>query len=278
MMEKEVKNGSEKTPTGSRQTSTRVGRTSSGLDGPRPNPRPSRLVFGQHKIPLEIDEYGIRLSIQQEGDVLSYRRECMDETVEKTISAHNAQVLINPVEPVNKPKEITPYLLVEFERPIVVEPAGRCRVYVKTPVEIGVFVSAGGDFQVLDILTLRGQKFTLYGDPRRGVICRHCSSPVYASIPEADPLQEGVMEIDIVNPTEKWIEVAKGVFSCYGMKVYFSDRLVSMKADMEILSERSAETDFSDSPVRENMTGSIELYTSRKLLVATTKFLMGEGI
>lgn len=235
-------------------------------------------MFGYYDVPLGIVKEGITLSVEREGEVLLYRRKSVDENVEKILLTRNGKILINPVEPLNKPKELTSYLLIEFERTLVVEPRATRKIYVKFPVEIGVFISGNKNFEILDILTLMKQKFTLYGDPRSGVICKYWGSEVYSSMPSVNPLHEGVMELSITNTTIKWVEVTKAVFNAYGMKMYYSDDMVSMKANMKIMDGKIAETDFFDSALEKGMKKSLELYTVRKLAVVATKCVMGAGI
>jgi len=71
--------------------------------------------------------------------VLLYRRQSDDEKVEKNLLASTEKVLVNPIEPLNKPKELTSYLLIEFERTLMVEPGATQKIYVKYLLEIGVF-------------------------------------------------------------------------------------------------------------------------------------------
>jgi len=160
----------------------------------------------------------------------------------------------------------------------VVEPKATRKIFIRFPVEIGVFISGNEDFEILDILSLAKQKFTLYGDPRSGVVCKYWRSKVYSSVPSVNPIHEGVMELNITNPGVKWVEVTKAVFNVYGMKIYYSDEMVSMKSNMKVMSEVIAETDFDDAPLEKEMKKSLELYTERKLSIIATKFVMEEGI
>ncbi|PXF61795.1 MAG: hypothetical protein C4B59_02815 [Candidatus Methanogaster sp.] len=237
-------------------------------------------VFGLHDVPLRMDQEGISLSVKRMTGGVLYKRECMDEEVEKSLLSSNNKILINPVEPVNKPKELTPHFLIEFERSIFIEPSAKKAVFVKFPVEIGVFVHGKKNFQILDVLTLNKQKFTLYGSLTSGVICKYWKSEVYSTIPDTNPVYEGVIELNITNTTARWVELTKAVFSAYGMKIYYSDDMVAMRANMRIVSKKVAEIDFVNSPLGKGMKRSLELYTSRlrKIPVIATKFLMDEGI
>ena len=235
-------------------------------------------MFGYYDVPFKIVKEGITLTLEKEGGSLLYRSVCAGERVEKILLASDGKILINPVEPLNKPKELTTYLLIEFKRSLMVEPEATRTIFVTYPIEIGVFIAGSNQFEIIDILTLAKQKFTLYGDPRSGVICKYWRSEVYSSTPSVDSLHEGVIELSITNTTTGWVEVTKAIFNAYGMKIYYNDDRVSMKATMKIMSGRSAETDFVDTPLEEGMKKSLELYTVRKLPVVTTKFVMEVGL
>ncbi|MDY6855069.1 MAG: DUF432 domain-containing protein [Thermodesulfobacteriota bacterium] len=250
-------------------------------NGPESSPMDmdtSGAMFGSHSIPLFIHAGGIALSVNKQGDSLLYKRESEHETIERVLLADNAQLIINPVEPLNKPKEISPFLHIGFKKSLVVAPRISRVVFISFPIEVGVFISKGKDIESIDIFTLMKQKFTLYGDPRNGIICKSWESDVHFVIPSPTPLHEGVLSLKVTNTTDKWLEVSQAVFNAYGMKIYYNKGSVSMKASMRIMSSRIAETDFTDSPVMEEMDKSLELYTIRKLVVATTKYVMEAGI
>jgi len=207
-----------------------------------------------------------------------YRRNCCGEEVEKALLLDKGQILINPVEPQQKPKTLTPYFLIEFEKAVVVPPKAKKRLYLKFPIEVGVFVTGQDDFNVLDIFTVQNQKFTLYGDVREGAICEHWKSPVSQTVPPVDTLREGVLDLYINNLTSRWIEATKVVMNAYGMKIYYSPTMVSMRATMKINTPVVAEVDFSDSPMYTGMTKAVELYTARKIKIAATKYIMEWGL
>lgn len=235
-------------------------------------------LFSTYTIPFNIETEGISLSIEREGEVYVYRRECLEEKVNKLLLSDEKKIVIQPVEPCNTPKELSPYLLVEFERSLVVEPRIQRRVFLKFPVEIGVYISYGKDFELLDVFSKARQKYTLYGDPRSGSICKYWKSEVYESLPSANPLQEGVLELRLENSDSEWIEVSKAVFNSYGMILFFSRELVSMRAKMKIENNLTAETDFLDSPLKKGMIRARKIFTEKKLPIVTPKFVMREGL
>jgi len=235
-------------------------------------------LFGYHEIPLSISHEGFSISAEPADEIVVYRRECGQEKVEKTLLVSDARLLINPVEPLNTPKEISPHLLIEFDKMLAVEPKARRKIFLTFPIEIGVFISAKREHKNIDVFGLHKQKFTLYGDPRVGVICKYWKSGVFSTAPALDPLREGVLRLTIINTTGDWVEATKAVFNAYAMKIHYNDDMVSMKATMKIIGPHIAETNFIDSPLEKNMINSLELYIARKLAVTEPKFVMELGI
>jgi hypothetical protein len=235
-------------------------------------------MFGCYDIPFELEKEGIALSLEQEGKGLVYRSACAGARLEKVLLAETGKVFINPIEPLNKPKELTSNLLIEFEKTLLIEPEATRKIFITYPIEIGVLISTKAAVEVLDIFTLVRQKLTLYGDPRSGVICKYWMSNVYSSVPSINPLHEGIIELSITNTTKEWVTVTKAIFNAYGMKIYYRDDLVAMKASMKIMHGSIAETDFVDAPLESGMNKSLELYNVRKLAVTTTKFIMEAGL
>jgi hypothetical protein len=235
-------------------------------------------MFGCYDIPFELEKEGIAVSIENEGKGLVYRSACAGARLEKILLAETGNVFINPVEPLNKPKELTPNLLIEFEMTLLIEPEATRKIFITYPIEIGVLISTKTAVDVLDIFTLVRQKLTLYGDPRSGAICKYWLSNVYSSVPSLNPLHEGIIELSITNTTKEWVTVTKAIFNAYGMKIYYRDDLVAMKASMKITHGNIAETDFVDAPLEPGMKKSLELYTVRQLAVTTTKYIMEAGL
>jgi hypothetical protein len=235
-------------------------------------------MYGSYNIPFGLEEEGIALSLEKEGKGFIYRSACAGARLEKILLVRTGNVFINPIEPLNKPKELTSSLLIEFEKALLIEPEATKKIFISYPIEIGVFISTKTAVEVLDIFTLVRQKLTLYGDPRSGVICKYWGSNVYSSVPPVNPLHEGIVELSIKNTTKDWVKVTKAIFNAYGMKIYYRDDLVAMKATMKIMPGNLAETEFFDAPIEPGMKKSLELYTVRKLAVKTTKFIMEAGL
>jgi len=95
-------------------------------------------MFGQYDIPIRIEQEGITVSVQKEGENILYMRECLGESVEKILVAGSGKLLLNPVEPVNKPTTLPSHLLIEFVNTLQVEPKGTMNIFLTFPVEIAV--------------------------------------------------------------------------------------------------------------------------------------------
>lgn len=234
-------------------------------------------MFGYHDIPTELVQDPISVSVRRRGDSLHYRREAPDAKVEKTLLGEGGKIAVNPVEPVVRPREITPFLMIEFEKSITIEPRNKSRILLAFPVEIGIFISSTTGYDLLDALSLVKQKFTLYGDPKNGVICKHWRSGLYSTKPSLDPLRAGVMELVVANNSAVWVEVTKAVFNARAMKIYYRDDLVSASALMKIASPQIAETDFADAPLEEGMQKSVGVYSQQRLAIIAGKFVMEWG-
>ena len=227
-------------------------------------------IYGRKKFGTEVKHEKFYLKLDT-----SYLREFKEsgEKVEKIVAGGN-EFIVNPVEPVNLPAGITRFLFVEFSKPVNIEPGESVILYLKFPVEVGVFVK-GRRLSVIDVFTLTRPKYTLYGTPSKGIVCRYYLSDVYSTPPEVDGLTEGILELKIKNDFDDWVEVKKAVFDGYGMKIYYSD-CSSMVARMKVESRTLAETTFLNAPLKDGMRKAIELYVARRL-IERKKFVMEWG-
>jgi hypothetical protein len=84
----------------------------------------------------------------------------------------------------------------------------------------------------------------------------------------------GVMELSIMNYTGEWVELTQSVFNACGMEQWYSKNMVSMKANLKIIQDKWAETEFINKPIIKGMSKSIELYTPKTVVLFTPKFNM----
>lgn len=250
------------------------------------------IMYGDYDLPFSVEQEGISISVEKIEKLWVYRRKFRtdrEEEEEKLILGDGKHIIINPVEPINTPKEITKNLLIEFEKVLLLAGGAKKKIFLTFPIEIGIFIADKGNknLQLLDVFTLVRQKFTLYGPVSNGIVCKHWKSKIYSVPPSPNPLQEGVMELILRNTTSEWASISKAVFSTYGMRLYY-DIDVFMKARMEIRSKSTADTGFElrhiggelksyylkDQNTRKEAVG---VY-SRKLDFVPLNFNMGQGL
>ena len=241
-------------------------------------------MLGHHDIPVELEEGGCSIRVTQSESGFQYTRELGDDRVEKAILADRCGLLVNPVEPVGLPNKLAQLLLIELEKPVLVEPGAKKSVMLTFPVEIGVFVTRGEEKAddagtgALDVLTLAPKKLTLYGDPDNGHICKYWLTGVHGDLPEVDPYEAGILDLELHNKAGQWVEVTKTVMSAAQMKIYYTRDRVSLKAGMTITGESTAQVEVMDEPAGKNMEKSVELYRAGKMAVLSSGFVMEHGL
>jgi hypothetical protein len=235
-------------------------------------------VFGSYRLrDLSVEVRTLRIHVERDNGSFRYVRSLDDSKVEKVLF-ENAEVYVNPVEPVNLPKKITNFLYISFRRPVLLAPGEAATFYLTFPIEIGVILAKEDVYEDIDIFSFVKPKYALYGEPKGGVIGRYWESDVFTRVPELDPLREGILELRATNLSNRWCEVSKAVFDVYGMKIYYNEHTVSSIAEMKVQSQRVADTSFINKPLFDGMRRAIELYTARALPMFVTKFTMEWGV
>ena len=234
-------------------------------------------MFGEYELNKEIKEDGIEIKIDGRGKVKNYYRKCKNEEVRKVVAAKEGKLFVVPVEPVNLPKiGIAEHLLIELEEPYIIEPFISDSFYLKFPVEIGVFLVDKKDVERIDIFTQTKQKYTLYGSPENGIICRWWKSAIYEDKPEVKKLEEGIMKVDIKNEYREWVEIKKLVFRAFDMKIFYNSHAY-MHSYVTIHKKTMAETAFEGRKPKD-MKKSIDIYEAKGIKKLEKKFVMEWGL
>ncbi|MEN6609527.1 MAG: DUF432 domain-containing protein [Methanoregulaceae archaeon] len=235
-------------------------------------------MFGRYEQDFTVSRNGISLAMDHASRPWAYLREGRGETVRKILTSPDDRIVINPVEPVNLPQEITRYLEIDFP-PVILNPGIRKTVYLTFPVEIGVFLETPGIYTNIDVFSFVPAKFSLYGTPGAGLITRWHKSGLFEEAPSVTPLTEGIMELTLANESPGTIEISRGVFESYGMSLYYSPEHAAMKAMMSVFSPLVAETCFIREPTCGCTERAIDLFAARKFPVVQQKsFSMEYGV
>jgi hypothetical protein len=232
-------------------------------------------VFGRYERDLAYADPDVNLRIERADTIPVYVRECKGARIEKYLAADCDAIHICPVEPVNLPQENTHHLEIAFPI-IVLPPSAQKTIFLKFPVEIGVFFEIRREMSILDIFSFVPTKFSLYGLPGNGVITRWYRSDIFPGIPATDLHREGVLELSLVNHCTTTVEISRAVFDSHHMNVFYGEQ-VGMTATMEVLSPVIAITTFASTPPAGCPNRSIDLYTSRKFAVGPGKGYMMES-
>ncbi|MBC7114400.1 MAG: uncharacterized protein PWR13_629 [Archaeoglobi archaeon] len=238
-------------------------------------------MYGSYEIgELQLENEFFRIELKRRGDFFLYSRELRngEEPQEKVIAADRGKLILTPVEPVNLPENVTNYMQIEFSKPVFIPPNESRVCYLKFPVEIGVFLAWRRSSEPIDVFSIERPKYTLYGEPRNGVVCRYWRSEVYGSFPNSDKFREGVLRLRIRNSANEWCSISSAVFDVYGMKIFYDDFIVFSDAEMRVISKKVAETQFYETQLRKGMKRALELYVARRVVMPRGKFTMEWGL
>jgi hypothetical protein len=234
-------------------------------------------MYGRVEFPFETGYLDGKVEIKEMKNAYLYTRTTLKEPIEKRIVKDGCSLELVPIEPVNLPKFITPNMLIELTRTIVLPPKKDLSVYLKFPIEVGVLVKDGRKEKLIDIFTRNRPKYTLYGDLQMGSLCRHYRSGIYTKPPRVDPGLEGIVQVHVKNPTNTWRELKKLVFQGGLMKIFWSQDLVSMRSVARIIDDEKVETQFLDKPMKKDQKRSHETLTIRTPKMLSQKFVMEGG-
>ncbi|KAF1077885.1 DUF432 domain-containing protein [Methanogenium sp. MK-MG] len=234
-------------------------------------------MYGRYEIPFEYSDDTIKLSITEDRDFFRYTRQMAgEEAVQKTLlTTGSAVVAVNPIEPVNLPKQVTHYLEIEFT-PVLIEPEGIKIIYLLFPIEIGVIVFGNKKMEAVDIFSFCPQKYSLYGPSGGGVITKYYTTDIYSAPPKSNRYCTGVLRLEIQNKTLEWANISRTVLDGYSMRIYFGP-YVSMLARMKILTPTSAETEFIRNPATSDFQKAIEVYHTLNIPSISRTYLMEWG-
>ena len=236
-------------------------------------------MFGSYNFGTSFNVNRITIETYEDNGLYIYHRKS-DPDIKKIISAPTA-IMVHPVEPVTQPKEITHFLLIGLKKPILLSPRSTITYFVTFPVEIAIYASVNEQIEHIehiDCFTLTHPKYTLYGTPTKGHICKGWKSDVYHTIPEVDAVREGVLKVTLHNVSNGWAELKKIVVDAYYMKIFYSE-FASMNAVVTVLSKISAKTTFLDQPISTGMEKAVELFRLRKIpIVEKAEFTMRWGL
>lgn len=186
-----------------------------------------------------------------------------DELVEKIIPTQSNELTIEicPIRPINHPAKRTSYVYLDLETPIFLSEGSAATIFVRCPIEIGLFLIHDGQKDSLDWFTCDPEhsRFGLYGSPESGTLCKYAKSEIVESYDDSIPFVNGVMEINIQNELSGGHSISKIIFPITEHSLYYRDSktiisslnaVLKKKLTLEVLdiSPKNIQTDWVLSP------------------------------
>jgi len=217
---------------------------------------------------LEFMLPNVEIKIERIGEnVFSYtRKDAEDNILKKIIPITSSDLTIElcPIRPVNYPAQRTSHIYLNFESPVFLSEGSAATVFVRCPIEIGVFLIHGEHKDSLDWFTCDplNSRFCLYGSPESGILCKYTDSEIVESYDDSIQFYNAVLKIDIKNELDRGLTISKIVFPITGNSLYYKNSTAIIdslsatlrkKLTLEILDvdAKPIQTDWDKSPTYE---------------------------
>lgn len=217
---------------------------------------------------LELSLPNITLRIEKIGEnVFSYtRKDSEDNIIEKVIptKSHDLTIELTPIRPLNFPAKRTNYLYLDLETPVFLSKDATATVFIQCPIEIGVFLLHDGHKDSLDWVTCDpiNSRFSLYGPPESGTLCKYAKCKVVESYEDSIPFVNAVLKVNLKNELDIGHSISSVIFPISGNSIYYKNSqaiidslnaVLKKKLTIEVLdvSSESIETDWAPAPTYE---------------------------
>jgi len=231
------------------------------------------FVFDTFNIPKTLDFGGVLIETREESGSVSYCRSIDEKTVTLLLSSCK-QLRVQPIEPLMTPKELTPYLLVEFENSVFIAPGENMEFNLTFPLEVGVLIPKDKGWHLLDCFSLAQKKYSLYGDPSSGLLCQYWKSRWLAKPEDLDALKEGWLHLKIHNTSNRFVEIKKIVIQAHHMKIFYNANHAYLSTSMKVVSKNIVEVECDPVPFLADLNKAHEVFVDTNFLGLGQKFMM----
>jgi len=201
--------------------------------------------YGFFQDSIVVDRY--RIVCEKHENVILYKRFDGDNLVFSKTLAGASRFEINPIYPVFYPNPITRYILVKFKNPIVLPSKSGLLIYIKIPVDQGVFVHDEHDsYWLIDVFSTNRVKYCLYGLIEEGVVARCDVSETYSDLVKPE-LGHAIARVDVRNNYDDWVEVGKLLLDTQLLNLYYREdgwEAYTQEISMTITSGKTARIDY----------------------------------
>lgn len=193
---------------------------------------------------LELNLPNSKIKISRiSSNVFSYvRHDSEDNIFERTIptKTSNLTIELSPIRPLNFPGKRTNYVYLELETPVFLTEGSSATVFVRCPIEIGIFIIHDEKKDSLDCFTCDplNTRFCLYGATESGTLCKYSKSHIVESYDDSVPFVNGVLKIELHNQLSRGYSVEKIVFVITENSIYYKDSKAILDSVIAVLKKK----------------------------------------
>ena len=162
---------------------------------------------------INISNNALLLFNQDDGNsVFTYQRRVHEKIESKVLISTGVagdSVGIFPIPPIFIPKQISENIYLKFDAPIIVDQNEEIEIYAKIPIDIGVYRQSRDEEFMMDVFSINKPRYTLYGTPERGAVCRFAVTEVSKEPLLVKKYEEAIIRIRIKNSIENIIKINK---------------------------------------------------------------------
>ncbi len=176
---------------------------------------------------LELDLPNTEIRIKKISEnVFSYSRQSFDDDlIEKIIPIKSSSLKIElcPIRPINFPAQRTNHVYLDVDTPIFLSENSSATVFLRCPIEMGVFFVHDGHKDSLDCFTCDpvNSRFCLYGSTESGTLCKYAKTEIVESYDDSIPFINAVLKVNLQNTLSKGLSIKKIVFPISANSVYY---------------------------------------------------------
>ncbi|MHA7734208.1 DUF432 domain-containing protein [Nitrosopumilus sp. S6] len=204
----------------------------------------SKYGFYEIDDALDLTFPNTEIKIRKVGhNVFSYaRKDAQDNFIERMIPVKFETLTLElaPIRPLNFPARRTSYVYLELENPVFLTEGSSATVFVRCPIELGVFVIHDEKKDSLDCFTCDpiNSRFCLYGSPESGTLCKYSKSEIVESYEDSIPFVNAVLKIELSNHLTRGYSVEKVVFVVSENSIYYKDSKAMMDSITAVLKKK----------------------------------------
>jgi hypothetical protein len=157
-------------------------------------------------------------------------------------------------------------MYLDIDTPVFLSEDSSATVFLRCPIEIGVFLVHDNHKDSLDCFTCDplNSRFCLYGPPESGTLCKYAKTEIVESYDDSIPFINAVLKINLQNQLSKGLSIGKIVFQMSENSIYYKDSkaifdslfaVMKKKLTIEIIDVNSEkiQTNFTLSPTYEKI-------------------------